>query len=153
MTRAGRGSKLGPKLGPAAKAPRPPARTPDRLQELLGELGVAKRRLLSETAALRAVDARVRAWDLGEAFLARRSHTLRTEATVRFGQALDGLHELLLRLSETNLRDASGAPPRRVGSRRLLVEIRNELRYLQRAFDGGSLLLASTLASFSTPGS
>jgi hypothetical protein len=137
----------------SAGGSRPAAGTPDLLQQLLDELGLAKQRLLGETEALRAVDARVRSWDLGEAFLARRSRALRAEATVRFGEALDSLHLLLLRLSETNLRVAPRVLAGRAGTRRLLIAIRNELRYLQRAFDGGSLLLASTLASFSAPGS
>jgi hypothetical protein len=131
---------------------RRPAATSQTLQQLLDELGVAKQRLLGETAALRAVDTRVRSWDLSEPFLARRSHALRAEATHRFGEALDALHVLLERLSDTPFEGMAPTAPRGARSRRLLVEIRSQLRYLQRAFDGGSLLLASALARLSTPG-
>ena len=51
------------------------------LRRVLDELGAAKQSLLDATAALRAVDGRVRLWDLGEPFMARRSHALRAEAT------------------------------------------------------------------------
>jgi len=113
------------------------------LREFLARLGAAKQGLLDATAALRAVDGRVRLWDLGEPFMARRGHALRAEATARFGRALDQLHGLL-----QHLEAAPRALPRRGQSRRLLIQIRSELRYLQRAFDGGSLLLARALDSF-----
>ena len=114
-----------------------------RLQRVLDDLGAAKQRLLDATAAMRVVDGRVRLWDLSEPFQARRSHALRAEVTVSFGAALEQLHALLQRLPE----DSLGAGPRRTRDRRLLAEIRGQLRYLQRAFDGGSLLLARALAS------
>jgi hypothetical protein len=118
------------------------------LQRLLEELGAAKRRLLDETAALREVDRRVGAWDLRQAFQARRGHALHTEAAGRFADALDLLEGLLLRLSHDDLGAALRAQHRGPRARRLLVEICSELRYLQRAFDGGNLLLASALATF-----
>jgi hypothetical protein len=117
-----------------------------RLRQVLEQLSAAKQLLLKETEALRVVDTRVRSWDLSEPFLARRSHALRAEATARFGEALDRLHDLLLRVSDGGLGGKS--PARSSQSRKLMVEIRNELRYLQRAFDGGSVLLASTLETF-----
>jgi hypothetical protein len=120
------------------------------LRLLLGELGEAKRRLLGETEALRAIETRVREWDLSQPFQARRGRTLRVEATVRFSEALDDLHELLAGLSDTRS-PARGARPLSPRRRRLLAAIRGELRYLQRAFDGGSLLLANTLETFSPP--
>ena len=52
------------------------------------------------SVALRAVDARVRSWDRAEAFLDRRAHALRDEATTAFAAALDGLHALLVRLAD-----------------------------------------------------
>jgi hypothetical protein len=113
------------------------------LREMLERLGAAKQSLLDATAALRAVDGRVRLWDLAQPFMARRSHALRAEATARFGGALGELHVLLQHLEAT-----PRALPRRGQSRRLLIQIRSELRYLQRAFDGGSLLLARALDSF-----
>ena len=119
------------------------------LRLLLGELGEANRRLLGETEALRAIEARVRDWDLGQAFQARRGHALRVEATVRFSGALDDLHELLARLFDGRLSPALAERPVSPRRRRLLAEIRSELRYLQRAFDGGNLLLANTLETFS----
>jgi hypothetical protein len=92
--------------------------------------------------------------DLGELFLARRSHLLRREVAVRFGEALDGLQALLIRLPDasTNVHVAPRAMSGGARNRRLLVAIRGELRYLQRAFDGGNLLLASALATFSDTG-
>lgn len=120
------------------------------LRLLLIELGEAKRRLLGETEALRAIEARVRDWDLTEAFQARRGHALRIEATVRFSGALDDLHELLARMSDARQAPALATRPLSPRRRRLLAEIRSELRYLQRAFDGGNLLLANMLETFTT---
>jgi hypothetical protein len=121
------------------------------LERLLGELGGAKQRLLTETAAWREVDRRVRDWDVREAFQARRSHALCTKAALRFADALDGLEALLLKLSsQDDLGATLRARPRGARTRRLQVEICSELRYLQRAFDGGNLLLASALARFAT---
>ena len=125
------------------------ARGARTLRLLLGELGDAKHRLLIETDALREIEFRVRGWDLAEPFQARRGHALRVEATVRFSAALDDLHDLLARLSEARLSPTFVARPISPRRRRLLAEIRNQLRYLQRAFDGGNLLLANTLESFS----
>jgi hypothetical protein len=113
---------------------------------VLQQLSAAKQLLLAETEALRAIDSRVRSWDLSEPFLARRSHALRAEATARFGHALDRLHDLLLQVSEGRLFAKPSVQSQR--SRKLMIEIRNELRYLQRAFDGGSVLLAATLETF-----
>ena len=137
--------------GPKRSATPVPALALGSLRQLLDDLGVAKRRLLVATEALRDIDTRVRAWDLSELFQARRSRLLRREVAVRFGEALDGLQALLVRLSDANanLRAAPRALPGGVRHRRLLVAIRSELRYLQRAFDGGNLLLASALARFS----
>ena len=119
------------------------------LRLLLGELGEAKRRLLGETEALRAIETRVREWDLAQPFQARRGRALRAEATVRFSDALDDLHDLLARLSDARRPPALVARPISPRRRRLLAAIRSELLYLQRAFDGGSLLLANTLETFS----
>ena len=119
------------------------------LRRLLDELGVAKGRLLTETAALREIDQRVRAWDLSQPFQARRGLALRARAAVRFAEALDALEALLGRLAREHLGGAPWTRPRSPRTRRLLLEIHAELRYLQRAFDGGSLLLANALASFS----
>ncbi|HVR61264.1 MAG TPA: hypothetical protein VMU50_05160 [Polyangia bacterium] len=121
------------------------------LRLLLGELGEAKRRLLGETEALRVIETRVREWDLSQPFQARRGRALRVEATVRFSDALDDLHELLARLSDGRQSPALAASPLSPRRRRLLAAIRSELRYLQRAFDGGNLLLANTLETFSPP--
>jgi hypothetical protein len=120
------------------------------LRLLLGELGEAKHRLLVETEVLRDVETRVRDWDLSEAFQARRGHALRLEATVRFSGALDDLHALLARLSDTRLAATLTTRPVSASKRRLLADIRSELRYLQRAFDGGNLLLANTLETFAS---
>lgn len=119
------------------------------LRLLLGELGEAKRRLLGETERLRAIEARVRDWDLGQVFQARRGRALRLEATVRFSGALGDLHVLLARLSDARRSPALAARPLSRRRRVLLAAIRSELRYLQRAFDGGNLLLANTLETFS----
>jgi hypothetical protein len=137
----GRLSASGPEAGAHG------ART---LRLLLGELGEAKHRLLVETEVLRDVETRVRDWDLSEAFQARRGHALRLEATVRFSGALDDLHALLARLSDTRLAATLTTRPVSASKRRLLADIRSELRYLQRAFDGGNLLLANTLETFAS---
>ncbi len=126
------------------------ARGARTLRLLLGELGEAKLRLLVETEALRDIESRVRGWDLAEPFQARRGHSLRVEATLRFSGALDDLHDLLVRLSDARLSPAFTTRPISPRRRRLLAEIRSELRYLQRAFDGGNLLLANTLETFTT---
>ena len=97
---------------------------------------------------LRAVESRLRSpsWDVCEPFMARRGRALRDEATVRFARALYALHALLAGLTDTSVADARG--PRSPVARRLLAQIRQELRYLQRAFDGGSLLLANALETY-----
>jgi hypothetical protein len=120
------------------------------LRRILDELGAAKARLLEESTALREIEARVRAWDLREVFQARRGHALRAEGTDRFANALAGLEELLTRLARGEAAGLRRPRPWGGRTRPLLVEIHTELRYLQRAFDGGSLLLAGALASFST---
>jgi hypothetical protein len=119
---------------------------------VLAELVAAKQELATTAHALRAVEARLRSpsWDARESFMARRGRALHGEATQRFGQALDRLHALLVSVNE---RLPPGAPapagqPRSPRARRLMAQIRQQLRYLQRAFDGGSMLLASALASF-----
>lgn len=118
------------------------------LRRLLGELGAAKQRLLREAAALREVERRVRDWDAREAFQARRSRALRTEATLCFSRALDGLEILLGRLPRDDRGGAARARPRGLRARRLLIAICAELRYLQQAFDGGNLQLARALTRF-----
>jgi hypothetical protein len=119
------------------------------LRRLLDELGAAKSRLHAETAALREIDRRVCDWDLRQPFQARRGRALRSQAAVRFADELGGLQVLLARLSREDVAPFLRARPRSPGTRRLLVAIHTELRYLQRAFDGGSLLLAHALASVS----
>jgi hypothetical protein len=146
--------RAGSRVGPGAVAPGlsgAPGLSATGLQKLLQALGGAKRRLLTETAALREVESRVRDWDAREAFQARRGQVLRSEAALRFSQALDGLEGLLRRLSHDDLGVALRTRPRGARARRLLVEICCELRYLQRAFDGGNLLLAGALATFAAP--
>jgi hypothetical protein len=120
---------------------------------LLAELAAAKHELVVATEALRAVEGRLRSpsWDAREPFMARRGRALHREATQRFGRALDGLHALLVSVNQRLPRATAGgasAQPRGPRARRLLAQIRQQLRYLQRAFDGGSMLLASALASF-----
>jgi hypothetical protein len=134
----------------ASSAPRRPPRSSSSrvLQGILDELETAKASLLAATEVLRTVDIRVRAWDQREAFMARRGLALREEAATRFAHALDALHGLLVRLADRGLGAAFGARLTAPGTRRLQAKIRQELRYLQRAFDGGSLLLAKTLRSF-----
>jgi hypothetical protein len=117
------------------------------LRRLLDELGAAKHRLLAETSALRVIDRRVCDWDMGEPFQARRGRALRSTAALRFADELTRLELLLARLAREDLAAVLRARPRSPGTRRLLVGIYTELRYLQRAFDGGSLLLAHALAT------
>ena len=124
---------------------------PRALRQLLAELGAAKRRLFDETEVLRDIEARVRGWDMSESFQARRGQALRIAAAMRFGRALDDLHGLLVRMADARMGPAFTARPTSSSRRRLVAEIRNELRYLQRAFDGGNLLLATALESFSAP--
>jgi hypothetical protein len=139
--RAGSGSRV---TGAAAGA----------LRQVLEQLSVAKRELRAASEALRAVEGRLRSpfWDLRAPFMARRGRALHDEATLRFSRALDGLHALLVSVTERTLPGSGGgggsAPPRGPRVRRLLAEIRQELRSMQRAFDGGSLLLASALETF-----
>jgi hypothetical protein len=119
------------------------------LRQVLERLAVAKQGLRAESEALRAVEARLLApwWDVREPFMARRGQSLRSEATRRFGRALDGLHAILACLTaEDALPERPG--PRSPRTRRLLAEIRQELRSMQRAFAGGSLLLAAALDAF-----
>jgi len=122
------------------------------LRALLIELAAAKHRLFEASRALRAVERRLRApsWDAREPFMARRGRTLCDESTAGFARALDALNALLVRVTARMQADRVFAPgeARSPGTRRLLVEIRQELRYLQRAFDGGSLLLATALERF-----
>jgi len=121
------------------------------LRLVLGELETTRGRLKAATESLRAVDARVRAWDRSEAFLARRAHALHDEATARFAQALDGVHALLVRLADRGApvtAAALGARPRAAGTRRLQARVHRELRGLQRAFEGGGALLTQTLKAF-----
>jgi hypothetical protein len=118
------------------------------LQGILDELETAKARLLAVTEGLRAIDTRVGSWDQREAFMARRGLMLREEATEQFACALDALHELLVRLADRSLGPAFASRLSAPRTRKLQAKIRQELRYLQRAFDGGSLLLAKTLRSF-----
>ncbi len=127
-------------------APRPQPATVG-MRRLLDELGAAKRRLHTETAALRDIDRRVCTWDLCETFQARRGRALRSTAASRFADELGRLELLLTRLAREDLAAVLRARPRSPGTRRLLVGIYTELRYLQRAFDGGSLLLAHALAT------
>jgi hypothetical protein len=127
---------------------RPAAAASSRvLQRILDELATAKTSLAAASDVLRSVDARVRSWDLREPFLARRGLMLRDEAATRFAQALDALHELLVRLADRSLAPAFASRLRAPRTRTLQVKIRQELRYLQRAFDGGSLLLARTMGA------
>jgi len=128
--------------GPARRPPLPSARA---LRAILDELEAAKATLGEASAALRSVDARVRAWDRAEAFLSRRAFALHDEATTRFAQALDGLHALLVRLSDRSLGPAFSSRLRAAGTRKLQARVHHELRALQRAFEGGGALLAKTL--------
>jgi hypothetical protein len=124
------------------------------LQTLLDELGAARAALDAATAALRSVDVRVRSWDRDEPFQARRARALHDEATTRFARSLDELHGLLVRLSDRGnpsnpfLGPAFSSRLRAPRSRRLQARIRQELRGLQRAFDGGGALLARTIQTF-----
>ena len=139
--------------GVAATDRRPPLPSSRALQTLLDELGAARALLDEATAAMRAVDERVRSWDRGEpdGFLARRARVLHDEATTRFARSLDGLHRMLVRLADRGDRTLSLALSSRLRApsrRRLQARIRQELRGLQRAFDGGGALLARTVQAF-----
>jgi hypothetical protein len=132
----------------ARKSPRPSSRA---LRGVLDELAAARETLTRATEALRAVDARVRAWDRSESFLARRAHALHDEATARFAASLDELHALFVRLADRahpTLGPALSSRLRGPGTRRLQAQVRRELRGLQRAFDGGGALLSRTLRAF-----
>jgi hypothetical protein len=120
------------------------------LREALDRLVAAKANLGGASEALRAVEHRVSApsWDVREPFMARRGRALRAEATARFASALDALHTLLATVTAHALPEGALRASRSPRARRLLVEIRHELRCLQRAFDGGSLLLARALDAF-----
>ena len=122
------------------------------LRALLIELVEAKQGLVEASRALRAVERRLRApsWDVREPFMARRGRVLCDESAACFARALDALNALLVRVTARMHADRAFAPgePRSPRTRRLLVQIRQELRYLQRAFDGGSILLATALERF-----
>jgi hypothetical protein len=118
---------------------------------VLSELEGARQALAGASEALRAVDARVRAWDRSEAFLARRAHALHDEATARFAESLDELHALFVRLADRahpTLGAAVSTRLRAAGTRRLQAQVRRELRALQRAFESGGALLSRTLQAF-----
>jgi hypothetical protein len=141
------------KRGTGAKAVagaerRPPRRSSRALQAILDELDAAKVKLAEVTGALRAVDARIRAWDRSEAFLERRARMLHEEATTRFAQGLDGLHALLVRLADRSEGPAFSSRLRAAGTRRLQARVHRELRVLQRAFEGGGAILARTFDAF-----
>ena len=93
---------------------------------------------------------RVRAWDRAQpkGFLARRARALHDEATTRFARSLDGLHALLVRLADKSLGPALSSRLRAPRTRRMQARIRQELRGLQRAFDGGGALLARSIETF-----
>jgi hypothetical protein len=116
---------------------------------MLAELVAARAVLDAATARLHAVDARVRAWgaDTEGAFVSRRGRALHAEATTGFAQALDGLHELLVRIADRSASPAFASRPRSPAMRRLQARIRTHLRVLHRAFDGGGALLARSLSS------
>jgi hypothetical protein len=116
---------------------------------MLAELEAARATLDAATAALQAVDARVESWGRGgdDVFLVRRGRMLHVEATARFAQALDGLHELLVRIADRSAAPAFSSRPRSPATRRLQARIRTQLRVLHRAFDGGGALLARALSS------
>jgi hypothetical protein len=124
---------------------RPALRSTRALRAILDEVDAARDTLRVASEALRAVDARVRAWDRTETFLARRALVLHDEATMRFAQALDGLHALLVRLSDQSNGPAFSSRLRAPATRRLQARVRQELRALQRAFEGGGALLGRTL--------
>src|SRR5262249_54283961 len=134
----------------AAPRRRPPVRSQRALQTLLDELGAARAMLDEATAAMRDVDARVRSWDRAKpkGFLARRARVLHDEATTRFARSLDGLHALLVRLADKSLGPALSSRLRAPRTRRMQARIRQELRGLQRAFDGGGALLARSIETF-----
>jgi hypothetical protein len=113
---------------------------------MLAELEAARATLDAATARLHAVDARVRAWNQVEGdFVLRRGRTLHAEATAAFAQALDGLHELLVRTADRSAAPAFSSRHRSPAMRRLQARIRTHLRVLHRAFDGGGALLARAL--------
>jgi hypothetical protein len=132
---------------------RPPVPSARALQKLLDELGAARAMLDEATQAMRAVDTRIRSWDRAEArgFLARRGRVLHDEATTRFARSLDGLHAMLVRLADRGdsmWGRALSSRLRAPRTRRLQARIRQELRGLQRAFDGGGALLARSIETF-----
>jgi hypothetical protein len=116
---------------------------------VLDELQAAKSAVDGAAAVLRGVDARVRSWDRSEPgdFLARRGRTLHEEATAGFARALDGLHVLLVRLADRSAASTFSSRLRSQTTRRLQARVRTQIRSLQRAFDGGSALLARALES------
>jgi hypothetical protein len=123
------------------------------LQTLLDELGAARAMLDDATQVMRAIDARIRSWDRTDerGFLARRGRVLHDEATTRFARSLDGLHGMLVRLADRGDRTWGPALSTRLRAprtRRLQARIRQELRGLQRAFDGGGALLARSIETF-----
>jgi hypothetical protein len=142
-----RAGARGPKGTDKAGARRPPLPSTRALRAILDELDGARETLRGATEALRAVDARVRSWDRAEDFLARRAHALHDEATAEFARALDGLHALLVRLADQSLGPAFSSRLRAPATRRLQARVRQELRALQRAFEGGGALLGRTLAA------
>jgi hypothetical protein len=159
----GRGTKSQPKVARAessapagtseagAKKRRPPRPSARALRIILDDLNTVKARIQAATDELRAVDARIHAWDRSEAFLARRALTLHDEATARFAAALDELHAFVARLADRAdaTFDAAFSPRlRAAGTRRLQARVRSELRGLQRAFQGGGALLARSLEAF-----
>jgi hypothetical protein len=114
---------------------------------MLAELEAARATLDAATARLHAVDARIRSWggDAAGVFVSRRGRALHAEATTRFAEALDGLHELLVRTADRSASPAFSSKARSPATRRLQARIRTHLRVLQRAFDGGGALLARAL--------
>ena len=136
--------------GAARRPPRPSSRA---LRGVLEELAGARVKLAGASEALRSVDARVRAWDRSEAFLARRAHALHDEATASFAQSLDELHALFVRLADRahpTLAPGLASRLRAAGTRHLQAQVRRELRGLQRAFESGGALLSRTLRAFDT---
>jgi hypothetical protein len=120
------------------------------LREALERLVLARSLLGGASEALRAVERRLHAstWDAREPFMARRGRALCAEATGRFARVLDTQHALLASVTADALPGGALRSPRSPRTRRLLVEIRHELRGLQLAFDGGSMLLARAIDTF-----
>jgi hypothetical protein len=147
LARGGKASGAG-----AAVKRRPAVRSARALQMLLEELGAARAMLDDAMAALRAVDARLGSWDRSGAdgcqFLARRARALHDEATTRFARSLEGLHGLLVRLADRSAGPAFSARLRSPATRRLQARVRQQLRTLHRAFDGGGALLSRSIATF-----